>query len=76
MFISENKEELLFFPHHYLSEMYSSAQEELLSAPHAGPVYDLTVAYFNNIINEKRRIVRETHREAKRTLDTASNFLK
>lgn len=65
-----------FSVHYHSSEMYSLDQGELLNAPCTGPVDDLTIAYFNDIIVERYRATRETYREAKRILDTASNFLK
>lgn len=64
------------FFHYYSYKIYNLVQEELLNVPCTSPVDDLTITYFNSVIAERLRIAKETHREAKRILDTASNFLK
>ncbi|XP_029171473.1 uncharacterized protein LOC114940873 [Nylanderia fulva] len=51
-------------------------QGELCDAPRTGPVDDVTVTYFNNVIAKKCSIITETHEETQKILDTATTFYK
>lgn len=60
----------------YSIQIDFSVQGELLNAPCTGPIQDLTMTYFNNIIAQKCSAVIGTRNEAKKILDTTNNFLK